>query len=309
MEGDGNLLQHLQKRATRTSCSYPGSHLSPLGSGSHADKLRQLADNPGPSFVADPDAGTHSCTLPIFQPGIGTASAYRPEYPPAAGIAVVPPGISTSAAGSSSSSSNQAPLLSLQDVGICVGRPSNAPAPSEAASSSAWQGVQMQEKQPLVGAATEFLPCISLPAAAGSAGPSSCGDQAREDDDLPLADMVKQCLSGNSFLYSSCNGGTTLGRPSLIPVSRNASGIASSSSNSRSAQSNSRSAQGNSQAHSSEGAAMQEQDSGQHTDQAADKMLAEQQEAMRKFNTLRKTLGIKPRCLAQHNAIGCNACW
>lgn len=167
----------------------------------------------------------------------------------------------------------------------------------------------MQEKKPLVGAATEFVPCVSMPAAAGSAGPSSCGDQAHEDDDLPLADLVKQCLSGNSFMYSSRNGGPALARPSLVPVSRNGSVINSGSSNSRSAQSNSRSAQGHSQADSLEGAATHEQDNGQLADQADDEMLAEQQEAMRRFNKLRESLGIPPHCTAHQNAVGCGACW
>jgi hypothetical protein len=300
VEGDGNLLQHLQKRAIRTSRSYSGSRLSPLGSGCHADKLQQMYDCPSTSCALNPDANINSCTLPVFQPGAGSASAGHPGSAPAAGSAALPPSINTPAGGTSSS--KHSPLLSLQDAGISWGSPSSVPAPSGAAPTYAWQGAQMQEMKPLVGAATDFVPCVFMPTAAGSTGTSSCCDQARQDDDLPLADLVKQCLSGNSFMYSSHNG-PAIARPSLVSVTRHSSGIQSSSSNSRSPQnnnrsgeSNSRSPLGNSQEDASEGAATQEQDNGQLADQATDKMLAEQQEAMGRFNKLRASLGITPRC-------------
>jgi hypothetical protein len=122
------------------------------------------------------------------------------------------------------------------------------------------------------------------------------------DDDLPLAVMVKQCLSGNSFMHTRSAGNSVTGMMrsgnSVTNSSgRNAvdgidSGTAHTSSGSSSAQ---QSTQNNQQA----------QDSKQLADQPTDKLLAEQQDMVHCFNAFRSKLGVKPGKTMHCNVVRC----
>lgn len=124
---------------------------------------------------------------------------------------------------------------------------------------------------------------VSVLAAADSCGPPASQACMWQDDDLPLAVMVKQCLSGNSFLYTT-NGSAdpVVDGDRAAAVGRFDSGTHSSSN-----------------LHSgsclaSTGRTDSAAGSGEWAGQEDTKLAAEQHVAMMRFNAFRATLGIKP---------------
>jgi hypothetical protein len=135
--------------------------------------------------------------------------------------------------------------------------------------------LKAQSKKP-----TTNVPCVSVRAAADSSGDVQDSEDSDVEDDLPLAVMVKQCLSGQSFMYKR-NPSTAM------QSSDNVQGTAVSSGSNAGHGSRSGQSASSSKAHAM-------RDSGQLADQADARMLEEQQDIVRRFNTFRAMLGIKP---------------
>jgi hypothetical protein len=143
------------------------------------------------------------------------------------------------------------------------------------------------KKQPLTA-----VPCVNVLAAADSAASTAgaAADETEEcDDGLPLAVMVKQCLSGNSFMYTCSAHNSAAGM------------VRSGNSVSNSPGQKAMDYTDSSEAHTlsdSSGAQQppqnSKQDSEQLADQPNDKLLAEQQDVVSRFNAFRSKLGVKP---------------
>jgi hypothetical protein len=119
------------------------------------------------------------------------------------------------------------------------------------------------------------------------------------DDDLPLAVMVKQCLSGNSFMYTRSAGNSVNG------MVRSGNSAANSSGQNAVDRIDSGMAHTSSSAQQSSQSSQQVQDSEQLPDQPVDKLLAEQQDIVSRFNAFRSKLGVKPGKTMHCNVVRC----
>jgi hypothetical protein len=276
---DCSLLQMLQKRATRTSrTSHSGVLPSPLGAGAVPAK----ALSPGSSFVWPPAAGPSGF--------IGTKAE-----------AIAAAAASPTAFNSHKPSGLVAPLVSLQDCVVVSSNPAAAAvqaAPLPNHCGAGWQAssgnnAQQQQQQLAVEQQQQqqlnVVPYVTVLAGNGA---EQC------DNDLPLAVMVKQCLSGSSFVHNRSGNSVTSstrsracsvsGQPPQVvdrsaPVSRYDSGVSQTASGSGSINATQQPLQNSGR-----------QDSGQLADQAAARLLTEQQEVVSHFNAFRKTLGVYP---------------
>lgn len=253
---DSSLLQMLQKCATRTSrTSASGALPSPLGAGAVPAK----ALSPGASFICPP--GNSGCTVSKAEaiPAAASAAAVNPQ---------------------------KTPPVSLQDCVVVNSNPAAAALQASALPNHRCPGWQASVGNDAQQQQLNAVPYVTVLAGSGA---------EESEDDLPLALMVKQCLSGNSFVGNRSGNSVTSGMRSRAcsvsgqtpqavdrsaPVSRYDSGASQTTSGSNAAQ----------QPLPNGG----RQDSGQLADQAAARLLTEQQEVVSRFNAFRKTLGIYP---------------
>lgn len=324
LDDDSNLLQMLQKRTTRTSrTSQTGglpAQLSPLGTGAVPAK----ALSPRSSFVLPPGGVPSAGQLspgwanswygsteaaPPAAAMVGSATTADPaaERPQASAGSNAWPMQADPAAAATPVSPPQGPQVSLQDymavsTGTCPGAApavdpnSNAQRAGPVPPAPVWQEpAEVPQKQPLA-----VVPCVNVLAAAERAG-GICESETEEyeEDDVPLAVMVKQCLSGNSFMYTRSGNSVTStvrdpiaaasgSQPMEQPATTNPGEVAATAG---------ASAPANASAVSSEQNLSESSttlDSGPLTDQAEAQVLAEQRAAVSRFNDFRKTLGIYP---------------
>jgi hypothetical protein len=301
LSGDGNLLQALHASADRRnrtrSASYSGSLprlLSPLGGAAS-----RASRSPGTTFIA-PAGAPASMGYIIGQQTLSQSDNWFSSLVYESGAAAVPecdqqpaaqsgassawqPGGSSPAAANSSArvpnpvvaqvlpvSTTSSSATAAQAAEATEIRPSHQMAARERVAD-----LKAQSKKP-----TTNVPCVSVRAAADSSGDVQDSEDSDVEDDLPLAVMVKQCLSGQSFMYNS-NPSTAM------QSSDNVQGTAVSSGSNAGHGSRSGQSASSSKAHAM-------RDSGQLADQADARMLEEQQDVVRRFNTFRAMLGIKP---------------
>jgi hypothetical protein len=300
LSGDGNLLQALHASADRRnrtrSTSYSGSLprlLSPLGGAA------SRAKSPGTTFIA-PAGAPASMGYIIGQQTLSQSDAWFSNLVYESGAAAIPGCDQLSEAqsgsssaeqlgGSSPAAANSSPYVSTTMVAQMLPVSTNsspAPAAQAADATEVPTSRHLVAPEPVVilkassPKPTTYVPCVSVLAAADRGGDAQESADSDVEEDLPLAVMVKQCLSGQSFAYNR-NPSTTM------QSADNVQGTAVSSSSNAGHDSHSGELASSSEAHAM-------YDSGQLADQADARMLAEQQDVVRRFNTLRATLGIKP---------------
>lgn len=235
MEGDGNLLQHLQKRSTRSTRATHSNQLSPLGSGLVQGKA--LRSSGGSFTIAPVGAASHLQAEPDNQIATSSTTSTSTSTTAAATAGPVP------------DSAREPPALAAEQEGMA------------ALATQAGEAVAPEWKEE-------------------RDTPQSVSVLAAADSDLQLAMMFKQCLSGNSFLYTR--------GPSIVSPAQGDWPSTDSGPEKQTKQTTTTSG-----SKESDGG-LRQQDRAQLGDQAAASMLAEQQEAVQRFNAFRASLGITP---------------
>lgn len=277
LSGDHSLMQHMHKRTSRPSrTSYTGGNLSPLGGSSG-----RAAGPSSNTFSWAPQPGVHGPLLANDSSKLHRLSLQHASAAAAAADsiqacscdgAVVE--IQRAAPGVDCGSSMQ-PFQSLGSR--APGTAAGAGSMQASAPCSADDGVRVQDPLLMV-PQPRNMPCLSV-----SAPADLCSDSRAEEDvedDLPLAVMVKQCLSGNSFLYTRS--------PSPVQALEHTVRAASSQLDSG----ESGTIPSTCSASSNKHAQAEDVSTGQCADKAVDKIFAEQQEALSRFTAFRAMLGI-----------------
>jgi len=267
LSGDHSLMQHMHKRTSRPSrTSYTGGNLSPLGGCSG-----RAAGPSSNTFSWAPQPGTQGQARDLHRLSLQHASAAAAAADSIQTCsrdgAVVE--VQRAAPGVDCASSLQ-PFQSLGSRAAAGAGSAHASTPC-----SADDGAQVQEPL-LIVPQHRHMPCLSV-----SVPANLCSDSKAEEDvedDLPLAVMVKQCLSGNSFLYTrSPSPVQTLEHTVRAASSQLDSGESGTIPSACSAPSNKHA---------------DDVSTGQCADKAVDKIFAEQQEALSRFTAFRAQLGI-----------------